>query len=173
MTDWWKVSFSSLHANLGMGVRPRGKCKNQSTRTLTFLPLFSPWMADFIFVITECQLGIPYFSKHRNQAMSTQENASLPLWLASYRSVCKSHLLRLLNRGWKRFKIGWFGALVFLCWGLEPRAQTPWASPLPQGYTLDLFGDLFKGFNTREKKWKLFNTTSFGPTGKLSEQVWL
>lgn len=36
MTDWWKVSFSSLHANASMGMLP-GKCKNQSTWVLTFL----------------------------------------------------------------------------------------------------------------------------------------
>ena len=55
MTDWWKVSFSSLHANASIGMLP-GKRKNQSTWILTFLQLFF-LMVYFIFVTTEHQLG--------------------------------------------------------------------------------------------------------------------
>lgn len=111
----------------GRAARGRGECKNQSTWTSTFLPLFFFLMARFIFVTFECQLGIPYFSKHKNQAMSTQGSASLPLWLASYRAVCKSRLLRLLNQGWKRFKIHLVWGSCFPVLRLEPRGRTPWA----------------------------------------------
>lgn len=125
----------------GSAAQGRGECKNQSTWTSTFLPLFF-FMVGFIFVTFECQLGIPYFSKHKIQAISTQGSTSLPLWLASYRAVCKNRLLRLLNQGWKCFKIHLVWGSCFSMLRLEPRVRTPQASTLPLGYTLNLFGDL-------------------------------
>lgn len=143
MTGWRKVSFSSHHANQGMGVQPgEGGNVKTSQHGLQHSCHFFFLMTRFIFVTFECQLGIPYFSKHKNQAMSTQGSASLPLWLASYRAVCENRLLRLLNQGWKCFKIHLVWGSCFPVLRLEPRVRTPWASTLPLGYTLNLFGDL-------------------------------
>lgn len=44
-------------------------------------------MVGFIFVTIKCQLGIPYFSERRKQAISTQGNANLPLRLTVPKTV--------------------------------------------------------------------------------------